>query len=785
MIGRTGRALAAVAITTAAAPTPAASAAQPKPPPVIVDGGARFQVLSPTLIRIEYASDGAFEDRPTLTAVDRTARRGRVRTRVVHGIRVIKTSRMVLRYRIGSGPFGTSNLKLTLGRGEARRSVQPSFGPPPSTTSAGVPPTTTQPNPGDPAPRTSGNLGGWYRGLDGQEGPVPLHDGILSRDGWYLLDDSVSPILTEGGRWYAPRPGHAGAYQDGYLFAYGRDYARGLRDFRNLTGPAPLLPRRAFGNWFSQYTFFSAAAYRELVAQFRANRVPLDVLVVDTDFKSPNPWNGWQWSPVFGDPVGFFDWAHAQGLNVALNVHPSISHEDPAYPAAGAAAGGLATDSGRCRIHLHDDGATCSVWNWARREQVDSYFSLHAPFESQGADFWWLDWNNDESDARAPGLTPDTWINALYAERQAARGSRWAVLSRVGSSFWNYHAGMPGAWAEHRYSIHFTGDAYARWPMLAFQIRFTTAEGAGIGLPYVSHDIGSFQGGQLPSDLYVRWVQFGAFQPILRLHSDHGRRLPWEYPQRANRIAAGFLRLRESLIPYLYTAARQAYDAGLPMARPMYLGWPGADAAYRFDSQYMLGDELLVAPVAKPGLQPRKTVWLPPGEWVDIFTGQAYAGGHTKTFSVPLDRIPVFARAGSIVPRQPEASRGVSGQIDPLALDVYAGADGGFDLYEDANDGLAYRQGEFARTDLRWSDAATALTIAAARGAYPGMKSARRYVVRFVGVERPRRVLLTAGGGTRALGGWSYDPARDELEVVTDAISARGGGTVRLDFTRP
>ena len=391
---------------------------------VIHDGPARFEVLSPTLIRLEYAEDRNFENSPTLTAARRGAGRVAVTTRRSGGVRVIRTSRAVLRYRLGSGPFGPQNLSLSLEVGGKRRTVTPAFGGASVAHADTPPPIVTPPQPGDPAPRTHGNLGGWYRGLDGQSGPVPLHDGILSRDGWYLLDDTISPLLVEKGRWFAPRPPHDGPYQDGYLFAYGDDYVDGLRDFRDLTGPAPLLPRKAFGNWFSQYTFFSARDYHALLARFRRERVPLDVLVIDTDVKSPNAWNGWQWTPRFGpDPAGFLRWAHSKGLEVGLNVHPSISLSDPSFAAANAAAAGLAPDSGRCFSHVRDANVRCAVFDWARRDQAAAYFDLHAPFESQGVDFWWLDWNSDESDAQAPGLTPDAWINSLYAAREAARGA--------------------------------------------------------------------------------------------------------------------------------------------------------------------------------------------------------------------------------------------------------------------------------------------------------------------------------------------------------------------------
>src|SRR5207248_5153322 len=310
---------------------------------------------------------------------------------------------------------------------------------------------------------------------------------------------------------------------------------------------------------------------------------------------------------------------HAHGLYVALNVHPSINGDDPQFQAVNARAGGLTRDSGTCQV-LVATPSGCYVFNWANPRQLDAYLALHDPLEANGVDLWWLDWCCDGSSAQAPGLSADTWINSRYAARNQRRGSRWPVFSRIGGS---YQGDGPdgdasagdngaGAFAEHRYAIHFTGDTCATWPMLAFESQFTAGEG-NIGLPNVSHDIGSFNGpplagtcmsspgSKISDDLYVRWVQLGTFQPLDRLHSNHGARLPWEYSPPASTIAAGFLRLREALVPYLYTLARGAYDSGLPIARALYLQWPGQPAAYQHPTEYTLGSDMLVAPVTSPG----------------------------------------------------------------------------------------------------------------------------------------------------------------------------------------
>ena len=724
---------------------------------VVVDGNARFQVLSSTLVRVEYAADGQFHDEPTLTVANRQPVPVEVTSVVEDGERVIRTDDMILRYRLDSGPFTPENLSVEVTAGGRRVVAGPSW----------------EPN-SNPAP-----LGGWRRSLDYVDGEVELIQGILSRDGWALLNDSANVLLTSGRPGFAPRPDHGGAYQDGYLFGYGHDYAQGLRDLRQLTGPTPLLPKQAFGVWFSHWWPYTADTVRELVAQFEARGVPLDTFSIDTDFKRrPNPvgcpvwnalvgapldgncsWNGWDWEPsTFPDPEGFLDWADEAGLEISLNVHPSINANDPAFPETNATAGGL-PEGTLCRALQVDPVSPCHVFDWADPDHLDAYFDLHEPFEAQGDAFWWLDWCCDESRADAPGLTGDTWINRQYAQRNADRGLRWPAFSRIGASLqegWDGvgAAGGAGALAEHTTTIHFTGDTCGPAAMLPFTAEFTAAE-ASIGMAYVSHDIGSFHGdntnpcdaGQfvpgptmysphLPDDLYVRWVQLGTFQPIDRLHSQHGDRLPWQYPA-VEDIAASFLRLREQLVPYLYTLAREAHDTGLTMVRPLYMSWPEQDAAYAYGHEYLLGDDLLVAAVGELGESASTEVWIPPGTWVDWFTGEALTGPARVVRDVPLDEYPVFVRAGGVVVTQPPVLRTSPGPASTLRITTAAGGEGHLDVYDDEGVGHDYLDGASATTPITTALDATGcgtVTIGAAVGDYPGALATRAWEVEVRGV---------------------------------------------------
>jgi alpha-glucosidase (family GH31 glycosyl hydrolase) len=779
-------------VSTAATLGFAATASAAPRAPIVRAGAVRFEVLTPTLIRLEYAQDGRFADRPTMTATRARLRVPAFAVRRARGWLTIQTRKVTLRYRVGSGPFTARDLALTLTIGGRRAVVHPS-------------PT-----------NGAGNLGGWRRALDLLAGPVALNDGLLARGGWYVLDDTSTVILPKGSPGFVARPHHNGPYEDWYLFAYGHDYQRGLEDLRALTGPTPLLGRSAFGVWFSRYWPYSEQDYHALLSAFRTNRVPLDTLSVDTDFKresdptgaavaaivagapgQPYSWDGWEWdTTLFPAPQRFIHWAHSQGVSIALNIHPSISSNDPQWPATETQSGGLATSNGQCRILIADPTAQCGVFDWTNSRQTAAYFALHRGFEHDGADLFWFDWCCDDSSAVAPGLTADTWINSLYASEQRARGLRWPAFARVGASYNSALAddgdgqnGGAGIFAEHRYTIQFTGDTCATWAMLGFEAQLTAQEG-NVGLPYISHDIGSFNGApeagqcsaqtgllneQLPDDLYARWVAFGTFQPLDRLHSNHGARLPWEYGQAADAGAARFLRLREALNPYIYTLARDTYDVGLPITGALYLRWPELAAAYQHPSEYTFGPDVVVEPVTADGDPAPATIWVPPGRWVDYFTGARYRGPTVRALSVPLSQMPVLVRAGAIIPTEPYAPFTRPAPQTVLILTAYPGADGRFELYDDQGIGFGYTRHAYTWTPISHTarPGRSTLTVGAAKGRFSGALRRRAWEVRLVGIGRPRAVLIDRHRQPKSR--WSYDPVTRTLTADT--------GPVRSDRT--
>jgi alpha-glucosidase (family GH31 glycosyl hydrolase) len=351
--------------------------------------------------------------------------------------------------------------------------------------------------------------------------------------------------------------------------------------------------------------------------------------------------------------------------------------------------------------------------------------------------------------------------------RREQRG-RGFVISRAYGSLqaggYSTPSGLPtGPWADKRTTLHFTGDTSSDWGTLKAEVGYTPGESAATGMSAISHDIGGHNdttgltgsetykdGGQthqthkLPDDMYARWVQFGTFQPIDRLHSNHSDRLPWQYGTDARASADKFLNLREDLVPYTYTLAQQANTTGVPVVRPTYLEYPDDPQAYATaGSEYFYGPDVLVAPVTTPGTTATTSVWFPPGQWTDYFTGQTYTGGTTQNITTGLDTMPVFVKAGGIMPtRSDNVTNTDQNPLTKVTLTIAQGASGAFTLYED--NGTSAEKHHSATTKVQYAEcgAQHTVTIHPTAGSFSGQVTDRQWTIRFLGAKAPGTVTV-------------------------------------------
>ncbi|GAB3286152.1 TIM-barrel domain-containing protein [Kineosporia babensis] len=667
--------------------------ARPVADPAAVITGARYRItiLLDGLVRLEYSEHGVFEDRASTFAVNRLQPVPDFRVLETETHLEVVTSRLRLTY--DRGPFTTSGLSVAVLGGVSSYHSIWRFG------------------------QDEAGLGGTARTLDDTNGPIPLEPGVVSRNGFAVIDDSGSFLFEDDG-WVSadnvPRT-------DLYVFAYGHDYAEALKAFYAVSGPVPVLPRYALGNWWSRYFRYTSETYLELMDRFRHEGIPFSVSVLDMDWhlveidpEHGSGWTGYSWNrEFFPDPEGFLSELHQRGLRVTLNVHPAdgVRPFEDAYPAMVAA--------------LDRKPGEPIAFDVTDRAFMGAYLEvLHGDLEKQGVDFWWLDWQSGPY-SRIAGIDPLWMLNHFRYLDNARDEQRGLTFSR--------YAG-PG---NHRYPVGFSGDTVISWEALAFQPYFT-ATAANIGYGWWSHDIGGHFFGARDDELATRWLQFGAFSPILRLHSGNNpfiTKEPWTFPRQFQDVMTSFLRLRHRLVPYLHTMNHRAAADGLPLVLPMYYGFPKAREAYQVPNQYQFGSQLLVAAITDPahrelGLAKVKA-WLPAGRWVDILTDRVYDGDREIYLHRDLTSIPVLATSGAIVPLDgAEVPQNDPVNPDHLEVLVIVGADGDLDLVED--DGQT--SGTPVATPILYDQESGSLVVGPASGV-AGVPAYRRWTLTFPGLN--------------------------------------------------
>ncbi|KAB7789141.1 glycoside hydrolase family 31 protein [Bifidobacterium cebidarum] len=640
-------------------------------PAAVIQGDRwRIGVLTESLIRLEWQEDGRFEDHATQMVVNRDFASGvpRFTQTMRDGLLIVDTPALRLTYDMQ--PFSKEGLSIVV-KGVAD----------------------SQMNTWHYGDVQRGNLRGTARTLDEVNGETELGLGVISHDGWAAVDDSASNIIVEDdeateikgeanpfGTWVVPRDNDG---IDLYFFGYGHRFIEAVQDFYRLTGPTPLLPRFALGNWWSRYHRYTEAEYLELVNHFEQEGLPFTTAVIDMDWHLVDDvdpaygsgWTGYTWNrSFFPDPERFQRILHEHGLKTTLNVHPrdGIRAFEDGYDEAAEAMG------------IDPRSEEPVEFDLTSPRFMNAYFQLHHDLETMGTDFWWLDWQQGGV-TRQRGLDPLWMLNHMHY-LDSGRDGHWPLT-------FSRYAG-PGS---HRYPVGFSGDTVVTWESLKFQPYFT-ATASNIGYGWWSHDIGGHMFGYRDEELEARWYQLGAFSPINRLHSTdspfNGKE-PWNFHPETEVAMDMALRLRHMLLPYLYTMNWRAAAEGRPLVEPMYWQSPENANAYGVEQEFRFGTELIVAPIVTPSdrdVQMAKAdVWLPQGTWFDFFTGRRYESHspNGRKFEVwrGLDGIPVFAKAGGIVPlQQLDELNGRKNSVDnPVHLEVlvFPGASGSFALKED------------------------------------------------------------------------------------------------------
>lgn len=696
----------------------------------IAGNGFRLSVITERLLRVEIQKDNRFMDMPTQRVTDRCFASPSFTVEESGGLIKIKTGKAV--FTFDTGRLRVQTVTLEDGR-EIRHFNR-------------------------------GNLRGTRRTLDGINGRAPLAKGLISRNGAAVLNDSGSLLLGERGE-ILPREA---AGRDMYYFAYGHDYRGCIQDFFRLSGPVPLVPRFALGNWWSRYKAYTQDEYVALMQRFIDEKIPVTVATLDMDwhwvdvhkrFGKPykSGWTGYSWNTeLFPDYRTLLSWLKENNFKVTLNLHPAdgVRAYEDGYEEMAREMG--VTGNAPIPFDITDP------------RFVAAYFKvLHHPYEESGVDFWWIDWQQGKR-SKLKGLDPLWALNYYHYRDNRTANRRPLILSR--------YAGI----GSHRFPLGFSGDTFISWTSLRFQPYFT-ANATNAGYTWWSHDIGGHCMGRKDDELYLRWVQFGLYSPIMRLHStnkEFAGKEPWKYRYDVRELTKDVLRLRHRMIPYVYSMNYRTYHEGIALIEPMYYRYPEEENAYRVPNQYYFGSELIVAPITRR-INPATNmagvkVWLPEGRYTDIFNGYIYEGGRQYTMYRGIESIPVLARAGAIIPMSADGE--TNDWRNPACMDiqVYRG-NNTFNLYEDQGEDNSFEAGvsSITRLSVEESENALAFTIHRPEGDISHLPGKRGFIIRFKDIAGCDSIEVTGNGEKRDFRFDTKETVAVELQNITPEETVR------------
>ena len=524
-----------------------------------------------------------------------------------------------------------------------------------------------------------------------------------------------------------------------YYFLYGPDFDKIIAGYRDLTGQAPMFGKWAYGFWQCKNRYKSQDEILGVARKYRDLHIPVDNIVQD--------WFWWNrkgefvFNKNYPDPKAMVDQLHSENFHLMISIWPFFEPGSTNYDYMQNK--GWFVDKFKYAKPPYHTNAM-AVYDATSPEARKYYWDeVNKGLFSIGLDAWWMDTTEPETEGQEENIllghklaagSGNRYVNvfplldtqAVYqGQRRVSDRKRVFILSR--SAFAGSQRNAVTAWS---------GDINSDW--LSFRRQVPAGLNFALsGIPYWTTDIGGFVFGNTRDpafrELFIRWFQYGTFNPILRVH---GTRNPdenelWSYGPDAQTILVNFDRLRYRMLPYIYSLAWKTTSEAYTPMRPLVMDFRNDQRAQNTGDQFMFGPAFLVNPVTDPSAATRQ-LYLPDARWYDFWTGSTVVGGHTINAIAPLDRLPLYVRAGSILPLGPDEEWSTEKPADPIELRIYRGADGAFNLYEDENDNYNYEKGAYATIPLQWDDAGHTLTIGDRKGQFPGMLESRSFRVVFV-----------------------------------------------------
>ena len=569
-----------------------------------------------------------------------------------------------------------------------------------------------------------------------------------------------------------------------YYFFYGPSPKKVIERFTELTGRMNLPPKWALGYQQCRWSYYPESKVRDIAANFRKRGIPCDVIYLDIDYMDGFRCFTWN-KENFPNPKKMVADLAKDGFKIVTIIDPGIKNDTAYWVYKEGSKGNHFVRNADSSVFIGPVWpGNCAFPDFANSSARTWWGGLYKDLVNTGIRGFWNDMNEPSVfdiptktfplDARHDvdgAVATHAEIHNVYG-MEMARGT-YEGLRRLTPNERPFVLTRAGYAGTQRYSAAWTGDNASTWEHLAMAIPMCLNFGLS-GQPFVGPDIGGFIGTPT-GEMYTRWLQYGVFLPLCRSHSVRGSidKEPWAYGEQYEKINKKFIELRYQLMPFLYTEFYKASTSGVPIMRPLMMEFPEDKTTYRIDTQFMVGENILVSPVVEPGSTSR-WMYLPAGEWYDFWTRKKTDGGKWMQAEAPLDRLPVFVRAGAVIPMQQVVQYSDQAPADPLTYEIFPSTEAKGICYEDDGNGFEYTSGKYRKVEIKAEvkNGVVSVVRSAAEGSYGIPNSSIVFSINGT-KQKPAAVSLrgkkipevSSLAGTKE--GWVFDARLMRLAVKT------------------